>query len=95
MAIQLKAISKRKDNLYIVTVEDTSQVVGLDESGGNVYRAYSVKYNPAIGRDALRTNIERMIQAEKAKEQDVATIESDIKTTVESIDQTRIQIRTI
>jgi len=95
MAIQLKAISKRKDNLYIVTVEDTSQVVGLDESGGNVYRAYSVKYNPANGRDALRDNIEQLIRAEKIKESDVSAIETDVKTTIESIDPTQIQVRTI
>ena len=92
MAIQLKAISKRKDNLYIVTVEDTGQVIGRDESGGNIYRTYTVRYNPANGRAALRSSIENLIRAEKAGEQDVSAVESDIKTTVESIDASAIAV---
>jgi len=79
MAIQLKSINKRSDSLYTVTVEDTGQVIGIDESGGNIYRTYSVKYNPINGRDDLRTSIERLIQAEK----------------VESIDPMQIQVRAI
>jgi len=92
MAINLKAISKRKDNRYSVTVEDTGQVIGRDESGGNIYRTYTVRYNPANGRAALRSSIENLIRAEKAGEQDVFTVESDIKTTVESIDTAAIAV---
>jgi len=95
MAIQLKSINKRSDSLYTITVEDTSQVIGIDESGGNIYRTYSVKYNPINGRDALRTSIERLIQAEKTEKSDVSAIEIDIKTTVESIDPMQIQVRAI
>ena len=92
MAINLKAISKRKDSLYVVTVEDTGRVIGRDESGGNIYQTYTVRYNPANGRAALRSSIENLIRAEKAGEQDVSAVESDIKTTVESIDASAIAV---
>ena len=92
MAIQLKSIDKRKDSLYIVTVEDTSQIIGRDESGGNIYRTYTVRYNPANGRTSLRNSIVNTIRAEKAREQDVSSIESDIKTTVEAIDASVIAV---
>ncbi|MBW2323640.1 MAG: hypothetical protein JRF41_09000, partial [Deltaproteobacteria bacterium] len=60
MAIRLKAVKKRSDSLYTVTVEDTGQVIGQDESGADVYQTYSVKYNPATGREALKTSIEAL-----------------------------------
>ena len=74
MAIELISISKQADDRYGITVKDT-----ISE------QTYSVTYNPATGKDALKKNLEAIIAKKATLSSDEDTIEQDIKLTVESI----------
>ncbi len=90
MAIQLSNISKRRDGVYTVTVTDTGDQTGTDEKGDPVYRAYSVPYNPSNTADHLKKEIEEAIAVNKKTISDTDSVEITIKTTVESIDTSKI-----
>jgi len=90
MTIQLVSIDKQADDRYSVTVQDTGDVTGKDENNADVYRTYSLLYNPATGKEALKKNIEALISANKKTATAENTVETDIKTTVESIDTLKI-----
>ena len=90
MAIQLSSISKRRDNVFTVTVTDTGDQIGTDEKDAPVYRTYSVPYNTSNSTDHLKLEIEAEIAAKKKQELDATAVETDIKTAVESIDTSKI-----
>jgi len=74
MAIILTGITRRSSDLYLISVQDT-------ETGA----VLTAKYNPATGRDALKRTIEDGLIYMKETREDEASIEADIKATVEAI----------
>ena len=90
MAIQITNISKRKNGTYRVSVQDTEDQTGTDEKGNPVYRTYSVVHNPNNSADFLKEEIIKKIAEKKKLAEEEATIESAIKTSVESIDTAKI-----
>jgi len=90
MAIQITNISKRKNGTYRVSVQDTEDQTGTDEKGNPVYRTYSVVHNPNNSADFLKGEITKKIAEKKKLAEEEATIESAIKTAVESIDTAKI-----
>ena len=92
MAIELVKTQKIRDDCYSVTVRDTETVIGTDELGVNIYKTYSLIYNPINDADALKTRIEELIGATKTFDSDEATVTTAIKTTVEAIDTSKILV---
>ena len=90
MAIQITNISKRKNGTYRVSVQDTEDQTGTDEKGNPVYRTYSVVHNPNNSANFLKEEITKKIAEKKKLAEEEATIESAVKTAVESIDTSKI-----
>ena len=90
MAIQLITTTKQASGIYSVTVQDTSQQIGTNDNSEPIYKMYTVKHNPAVSVDDLKKRIESVISADQEKVSDAETVETAIKTVVESIDTTKL-----
>ncbi len=93
MAIELKTVTKQADDRYSITVEDTGNQVGLDEKANPIYRSYSVIYNPATGKEHLKVKIKELLKEDKALKTSEEQIMQDIKTTVEAIDSSKLEVK--
>lgn len=91
MAIQINSVIKREHDKWDVSVRDTADVIGQNESGADIYRTYRATYYPSKGMADLKKRIEDQISALKKIKSDAMQIETDIKTTVESIDVTKLE----
>jgi len=90
MAIQLITTTKQASGIYSVTVQDTSQQIGTNDNSEPIYKMYTVKHNSAVSVDDLKKRIESVISADQEKVSDAETVETAIKTVVESIDTTKL-----
>ena len=90
MAIQLITTTKQASGIYSVTVQDTSQQIGTNDNSEPIYKTYTVKHNSAVSVDDLKKRIESVISADQEKVSDAETVETAIKTVVESIDTTKL-----
>jgi hypothetical protein len=92
MAIQITSINKQAYDKWRITIQDTADVVGKDENNNDVYKSYGVSYYPSKGTDDLKNRIEAQISANKKTLSDADKIETDIKTTVESVDSSKVEV---
>jgi len=90
MAINLLSTTKQASGIYSITVQDTSQQIGTDENNNPIYRTYTVKHNPALSATDLKTKIESLILADQKAASDAETVTTAIRTTVESIDTSKL-----
>ena len=90
MAIKLLNTQKLPSGYYSVTVQDDSYITGVDELGADTYWQTSVTYNPNNGKENLKLIIEDAIRERKIVKTESDAIVLDIKTTVESIDVSKI-----
>jgi hypothetical protein len=90
MAIQLISTTKPIGGVCTVTVQDTGNQVGTDETGQPIYKTYSVRHNVNLSASDLKARIEKMILADKEADESITSIETAIKTTVESIDTSKL-----
>lgn len=90
MAIELTNVSKSTNGMATITVRDTGDQVSTDEVGDPTYQTYTVRINPAAPADDAKKKIERLIAERKKDIQDESAVETSVKSTVESIDTSKI-----
>ena len=90
MAIELLSVNKSTGGMATITVRDTGDQSGTDEKGDPIYQTYSVRVNPNAPASDAKASIERLIAERKKVVADEAAVETAIKTTVESIDTSKI-----
>lgn len=90
MAIQLISTTKPIGGVCTVTVQDTGNQVGTDENNNPIYKTYSIKHNTNLPATDLKARIEKMILADKEADESITSIKTAVKTTVESIDTSKL-----
>jgi len=83
MAITVTNISKQKEGIYTITIQDS-----LDAD-----RSYTFKYNMADAVKVLGDKIKAVIFKRKTDVSNVSDVETKIKTLVEAIDTTIITVK--
>lgn len=90
MAVTVTGINKYDGDRYMVTVQDSGCVIGLDEKGADMYWTCSLSYNPANSAESLKERVEGVIKARKTIGTDEATVLSQLQATIESIDVSKL-----
>lgn len=90
MAIQLISTTKPIGGVCTVTVQDTGNQVGTDETGQPIYKTYSVRHNVNLSASDLKARIEKQILADQEADESISSIKTAIKTAVESIDTSKL-----
>lgn len=90
MAIQLININKLSNSLYSVTVQDTGDLLGISETGEDMYQTYTARHNTALSAEDIKANIEEQIREKKKRLQEEQAVTDNVKTAVESIDTSKI-----
>ena len=90
MAIEITSISKPVGGVCVVVVQDTGNQIGTDESSQPIYKTYSVRHNINLDASALKAKIEKLISADQKAASDAETVTTAIRTTVESIDTSKL-----
>ena len=90
MAIQLTSISPIRDYIYSITVQDTSDQTGTDADSNPIYKTYTLKFNSNDSAENLKAKFESLIAENKSIVSQKSSIETILKTTIESIDTSKI-----
>lgn len=90
MAIELTNVSKATNGMATIAVQDTGDQTGTDEKGAAIYQTYTVRINPNAPAEDAKQKIEALIAERKKEVADESALETALKTTVESIDTSKI-----
>ena len=92
MAFQIINIVERENGTYLIVAQDTLDQIGITETSQPVYRQYFAIHDPGDSSEVIKNKFEYKISLEKKRKIDTEIVEIIIKTIVESIDVSKINV---